>query len=145
MAGNLKNDDGPSMVAIASWWQRRIVAMAGNLNRPLTPKELGQLKSLRGYLGIWTFYVLNWVWENWWQFAQEAQVNAGLSSAPAKPHIGFLLKHNHVAVGLMKLAAANSDPTKSEDIVFKNNLAHMLPYLDKKLEEHYKKLEEMGL
>src|ERR1700730_8875738 len=88
------------VVRLASLWQRRITALHGHFPKPLTPRELGQLKFLRNNLGRWTFFVIDWVLGNWQRFCQQARTDEGLESAPPKPHIGFLLAHLGTAVNL---------------------------------------------
>lgn len=102
------------------------------------------MKMLRGRLGSWTFYVMNWVWENWWRFSDKAKEEAGVESAPPKPHIGFLLAHYDTAVNLMHTVAKTKVAVTPEDISFKHSVDHMMCDLLKKQAEYLKMLEEMG-
>ena len=145
MNATLNRNDGPSVPALAGWWQRRTIELNGTLIRPLSPKELGQLKMLKKGLGSWTFFVLNWVWDNWWGFCEEAKAASGIDSAPLKPHIGFALRHYDVAVNLMDKTAKTKVAITPEDICFKNSVSNMMSDLHKKFEEHLKMLEQMGV
>lgn len=138
----LKHNDGPPVPSMAGWWQRRRAAVVGAVKTPLTPKDLGQLKMLRERLGRWSFYVMNWVWDNWSRFSEKAKDEAGLSSAPSKPHIGFLLSHHHRAVNLMYEAAKSKPSVTPEDISFKHTVEHMMCDLLKKQEEYLKMLAQ---
>jgi hypothetical protein len=137
----LKHNDGPSVPSMAGWWQWRRAAVVGTVKTPLTRKELGQLKMLRERLGRWSFYVMNWVWDNWCSFSEKAKHEAGLSSAPPKPHIGFLLAHYHTATNLMHAVATTKPSVTPEDISFKHTADQMMCDFIKKQEEYFKKQE----
>jgi hypothetical protein len=82
---------------LAGLWEERT-------EMQLTPKELGQLKSLRKYLGDLTQDVIGWMLNsvNWWHFCQQVRAESGLHTAPPDPHIGFLLRHHTRALRLMR-------------------------------------------
>ena len=87
-----------SVPILAAFWRSRIKIISAGVERPLTPKEFGQLKLLKQCLGTATSEVLDWAMNNWSQFANKAATKAGIGSSPTTPHIGFLLKHYVVAV-----------------------------------------------
>ena len=91
-----------SVPFLAQMWQANMARMSGVVEqKPLTPRQFGQLKLLRNGLEDITWDVMQWVLENWTRFSQEAKRCAGLPCAPSNPHIGFLLAHCNVAVSLM--------------------------------------------
>ena len=90
----------PSVPAIGSFWIQHLNASLGTVSE-LTPKQFGQLKRLRAIFGCVTWPLISRTIDNWWGFAVAAKLSAGLPSAPAKPHIGFLLAHCEVAANLM--------------------------------------------
>lgn len=96
-----KSDKQP-IIRLAFFWQSQVsIKMGVGSARPLTPKEMGQLKLLRQSLGDETINVIEWAVSNWASFSQQARAEAGLSCAPANPHVGFLLVHYPSAVNMM--------------------------------------------
>ena len=94
--------DRQPVIRLASFWQSCVAANTlAAPERPLSAKEMGQLKQLRKYLGEETKNVIGWAVDNWWTFAHLARAEAGLCSQPAQPHIGFLLAHCATAVNIM--------------------------------------------
>jgi len=94
--------DRQPVIRLASFWQSCVAAKALVApERPLSSKEMGQLKQLRNYLGEETRNVIAWAVDNWRTFSQRARAEAGLCSHPAKPHIGFLLAHHATAINMM--------------------------------------------
>jgi hypothetical protein len=98
--------------------------------KPLTPKQFGQLKLLRNILEDITLDVMLWAFENWTLFSLEAKRCAGLPCAPANPHIGFLLAHCDVAVNLMYKIAKNTNTVGAAEFV--KNVDHMIYEMRKK-------------
>ena len=90
-----QKSESQSVPVLAALWRSRIKTISAGVERPLTPKEFGQLKLLKQCLGSATRDVLDWALNNWSQFANKAACEAG--SCPTTPHIGFLLKHYVVA------------------------------------------------
>ena len=95
---------------LAGLWQQRMMANFGVVGRPLTPKELGQLKSLRQALGDLTREVIEWMVNsvNWWHFCQQVRAESGLHRAPPDPHVGFLLAHHAIGLRVMRSELRNS-------------------------------------
>ncbi len=80
---------------LGSIWQQKMIANFGVAGRSVTPKELGQLKSLRLRLGDLTREVIEWAVEpvNWWHFCQQVRAESKIHLVPDYPHCGFLLGH----------------------------------------------------
>jgi hypothetical protein len=107
-----------SVPFLAQVWQVNMMAMSGVFQqKPLTPKQFGQLKLLRNALEDITLDVMLWALENWTVFSQKAKSNAGLPCAPPNPHIGFLLAHYDVAVNLMYDIAKSTDTVGAAEFV----------------------------
>jgi hypothetical protein len=99
-------------------WQQRLTANFGVIATELTPKELGQLKSLRKALGDLTREVIEWMLNpvNWWHFCQQVRAESRLHHAPPHPHIGFLLAHRGRGLRIMRSKLRNS--TAAADVNF---------------------------
>lgn len=94
------------VVRLGLFWQACVAEPSRMApQRPLSAKEMGQLKQLRNYLGKETENVIGWAVDNWPRFAWRARAEAGLPSHPGNPHIGFLLKHHAIAVNLLQPSA----------------------------------------
>ena len=95
---------------LAGLWQQRMTSNFGIIGTQLTPKELGQLKSLRKSLGDLTREVVEWMLNpvNWWQFCQQVRDEAKLHGAPPHPHVGFLLAHHGRGLRIMRWELRNS-------------------------------------
>ncbi len=102
--------EGPSVIEIGSFWKCRVKQTFG-MDRQLTPKEFGQLKMLRRYLGVATSPVIHWTISNWQVFCSKAGEAGGLLSTPPVPHIGFFLKYHGVAVNLLHTIAISAGDT----------------------------------
>lgn len=96
----LKNHTAPTTGSLGGYWKSRMAMLQEGYQKPLTGKELGQLKQLFKYLGDQTKPVIDYAVSHWWKFASQAAASAGVSF-PADPHIGFLLQHHAVAVNLL--------------------------------------------
>lgn len=85
---------------LASLWQQRMARNFRVAAQPLSPKQYGQLNSLRESLGDLAQHVIESMLEpkNWFDFAQQIRVENKLFRVPDYPDIGFLLKHRHTAV-----------------------------------------------
>jgi hypothetical protein len=99
-----QKSESQSVPALAILWQSRMKMSLGGGQKPLTPREFGQLKLLRIRLGDVTSEVVDWAMNNWGPFATKATADAGTGSWPAHPHIGFLLAHHAVALELHTIA-----------------------------------------
>ncbi len=87
--------------ALAMAWKRHIHEVCGGFVKDLTGKDLGQLKQLLQKLGDASPYALQYAIRNWGKVCFEAKSVKGLSAAPEKPHIGFILAHHDVVMNLM--------------------------------------------
>lgn len=130
------------VVRLASLWQRRMTALHGHFPKPLTPKELGQLKTLKKSLGDLTGQVIDWALNNWGHFSHEARAQAGLSSAPAAPHIGFFLKYHCVAVNLMYAIAKSKTAKSAAEMCFIDSIDTLIAKQKQELEEELAAMSE---
>src|SRR5579862_7565895 len=89
---------------LAGLWQRKMTANFGGVERQLTPKELGQLKSLRKALGDLTPEVIEWMVNpvNWWHFCQQVRSDSGSQRAPDYPQVGYLVAHHGIGLKVMR-------------------------------------------
>lgn len=85
---------------LGGFWVERSALVLSGYQKPLTGKELGQLKQLAKCLGAQTRAVIDCAVKNWWQFAARAGTEAG-TLYPTLPHVGFLLKHHAVVVRML--------------------------------------------
>jgi hypothetical protein len=113
------------VVQLASLWQRRQKQLSGTFPRPLTRREMGQLKFMRTKVGPWAYFVTEWALNNWPQFSQRAKLDNGTDSAPTTPHIGFLLAHVDTALNLMCSIAQSLKPITIEEECFKKRVLQM--------------------
>ena len=82
------------------------------MDRPLAPKESGQLKELKKALGDLTGDVIEWMLDpvNWWHFCQQVRSDSGSHRAPDYPHVGYLLAHHGIGLKIMRSRLHNSNP-----------------------------------
>ena len=97
----LKAHQAPLKGNLGAYWKSCVALVDDTFQHHLTVKELGQLKMLSKFLGERTRPVIAYAVEHWYTFASKAG-NAANTSWPPTPNIGFLLKHYHVAVNLLK-------------------------------------------
>jgi hypothetical protein len=104
---------------LASIWQQKLQANFELAPRPMTPKEMGQLKALRLHLGDLTRDVIEWIVDpvNWWHFCQQVRVESKIHQVPDHPHVGFLLGHRGTALRVMR--SKLSDSSAGADFVNK--------------------------
>jgi|SRR5208282_5187356 len=97
---------------LAGLWQERLTANFGITETPLTPKELGQLKSLRKALGDLTRDVVEWMLNpvNWWHFCQQVRADSRSHRAPDYPHVGYLLAHHGIGLKIIRARLHDSNP-----------------------------------
>ena len=103
---------------LAGVWEQRLMENFGVAGTQLTPKELGQLKSLRKVLGDFTRDVVEWMLDpvHWWRFSQQVRTEAKLHRVPPYPHIGFLLLQHGRALRIMRWELRDS--TAEGDVAF---------------------------
>lgn len=95
----LKGADKPSFGLEAHWDTCTTLLPGEGHHKQLTQKERGQLKMLASAMGFDNVKaVIGFAISNWKRFCTRAQQVAGLTQYPIEPHIGFLLKYQHVAV-----------------------------------------------
>jgi hypothetical protein len=75
--------------------------------RPLQPKEYGQLKVLRDRCGPDTEHIVRFVLHGWPDFTACVRRQTGFESVPFLPHVGFLLKFYRIAVAMWRTPARN--------------------------------------
>lgn len=92
--------DSKKKKSIAMLWQELSSSSSGKFQKPLTSKDLGQLKKFAVDVGEIAPNVLQYVFQNWWKFAHAAKAEAGLENCPSTPNIGYLLKYQATAVNL---------------------------------------------
>mgnify|MGYP003530970910 CR=1 FL=1 len=97
--GGLKTN-GTGVNALAMLWKKR-VALEGQYAKPLTAKEVGQLKHVHKALGDSALSVLDHALGDWQAFALEASVQSGCTPAMA-PTTGFFCLHYAVAVNQLE-------------------------------------------
>ena len=85
---------------LPSIWQKHKFDVTGLNQKPLTVKEMAQLKMFSKYMGEQAEVVLRHTLENWWVFAAEAKAAAGLDKMPTEPEPGYLLKYCEHAMRL---------------------------------------------
>jgi len=100
--------------SLVAYWKSRCHTVSGEYQHHLTGQEGGQLKHLSKFLGEQTRPVIDYAVTNWWKFASLAALKAGLKTWPTAPHIGYLLKHYHVAVNLL-IPLATASPIGAEE------------------------------
>ena len=98
---------------LAGIWQERLTDNFGVTGTQLTPKELGQMKSLRKALGDLTPDVIEWMLDpiNWWHFCQQVRAESGSQHAPSQPHVGYLLAHHAIGLKIMHSRLRHLTPT----------------------------------
>jgi hypothetical protein len=93
--------------SIVGAWQQAVSGFIKQTPRPLTPKQVGQLKLLYRWAGPYAKQLVTYAVANWSKFAARAagqgftEEYAPFADRPAHPHCGFLLKHYDVAVFMM--------------------------------------------
>lgn len=112
----LAQHTSPMKGSLGAYWMSRMALLKGTYQHPLTGKEHGQLKQLSKYLGEDVRRVIDYAIHNWWKFASQAGALAGLSSWPAEPHIGYLLKHHAVAMNLLTPQSASPPPVEEAPV-----------------------------
>ena len=97
------------MRTLTECWQQARRISPGTYVKPLTDKEVGQLKYLWKCVGDEAADVAAFALKNWHRFASRAGVQAGVPG-PEEPHIGFLVKHHAVAVNMWRHSKAQPSP-----------------------------------
>jgi hypothetical protein len=113
-----------SVPILARLWQDDVRIVYGEVLKPLTPKEFGQLKVLAQQLEDLTPDLISWAVRNWEMFSLDARSNCGLPSVPRKPHIGFLLAYWRDALTLLH-TKANRGPQTEANIAFLNKFEQL--------------------
>src|ERR1039458_4140296 len=86
---------------LANYWQVQMALYKRTALLPLTPQEVGQIKSLFLKTGMLSKRLMLFAFLHWRQFTAETKAVTGFDACPVHPHIGYLLKHRDVAVSLM--------------------------------------------
>lgn len=90
---------GTGVQALALLWRKRVASEYGGFQKPLTLKEIGQLKHVLKALGSDALPVLDHTLQHWSAFASEASVQAGVIP-PMAPVTGFFCSHWNIAANL---------------------------------------------
>jgi hypothetical protein len=93
--------DTKKELTLATYWQVQMSLYKRTVLSPLTPQEVGQIKSLFFKTGMLSKRMMLFAFLHWRQFTKEAMAVTGFAACPAHPHIGYLLAHRDVAVSLM--------------------------------------------
>ncbi len=112
----MKNE-GLRVIDLVNVWREQVKLLFG-IEKQLSPRELGQLKMLRGKLGYLTRDVIEWALRNWERFCIEARSEFQLPSVPQAPHIGTLLAHADTAIYLMLSISTTKVSKSAFDIYF---------------------------
>jgi hypothetical protein len=78
-------------------WQKEKASLKGSFQKPLTAKEMAQLKKFGKDTGDLAEKVLLYATSHWQKYAVEVKSAAGLTTVPMEPDIGFLLKYSEIA------------------------------------------------
>lgn len=106
---NLKTEaKGPT--ALALLWKKRVSLEEGGFVKPLTGKQVGQLKHVHAALGDKAMPVLDWCLQNWITFLLAVRAAKGLSTFPEKPDTGFFCSYYDIAINCIAKAEAKKSP-----------------------------------
>lgn len=95
----LRRAERPTFGLEAHWNACTALLPGERHHTQMTQKERGQLKMLATAMGFDNVKaVIGFAISNWKKLGTRAQQVAGLTQYPIRPHIGFLLKYQHVAV-----------------------------------------------
>jgi hypothetical protein len=95
---------------LATYWQTQMSLYKGTASLPLTPRELGQIKTLFLKTGMLSRRLITFAFQHWEPFTAEVMSTTGSTACPPHPHIGYLLAHRDIAVSLMvKLDIVDED------------------------------------
>lgn len=87
---------------LATYWQQHMSTYKGSNNiSPLTPREIGQIKSLFLKTGMISKRLIAFAFQHWSQLTAETMSSTGFAACPAHPHIGYLLAHRDTVISLM--------------------------------------------
>jgi len=91
-----------STTNLVSHWQRRKAAITGSFQAAMTGKTLGQLKQFRLKIGDAAdpAKVIDYAFDNWWEFSKKAEAQCDLKGIPTQPQIGFMLQHVTLLVNM---------------------------------------------
>jgi hypothetical protein len=116
---------------LAGVWQQRLKENFGLEGVHLTPKEMGQLKSLRKSLGDLTINVVEWMLDpvHWWHFCQQIKSESKDHPITDYPDVGLVLLRRG---SLLRAIRSQPQDTSSE----------FLKRIDKR---EYKQIKELLL
>ena len=86
---------------LANHWQDRVAAYNQKPVQPLTPQQVGQIKTLLRITGGISCTLMNFAIENWKAFTTKVMDMTKTPGRPDAPHVGYLLKHRDVALTMM--------------------------------------------
>ena len=114
------------------------------IEKPLTPKEFGQLKNLRDKLGDLTGEVLDHTLKSWPTFCDRIKLDKALSFAPSVPNIGFLLVHAGTAINLMHSLTNITKEKSVADIDFTTKIDQLIDQQETEVQEHSSEITSEG-
>jgi hypothetical protein len=86
---------------LANHWQYRVAAFNQKPVQPLTPQQVGQIKTLLRITGGISRTFMNFGIENWKAVTATIMDTTGIPGCPDSPHVGYLLKHRDVVLTMM--------------------------------------------
>lgn len=127
-------------------WKRMAAEEYGGDVKELTNKEIGQLKMYLQKAGEQAPQVMEFAIREWGGFAFKARCYKGLSTAPDRPAIGFLLQHYDVAMNMQLIAKSVAQPAKKFCMpeIPKKTVVHEKPMDIATLEDVMAALAEYG-
>lgn len=107
----LKPHGGTGLQALTMMWKSRCAILDFGFQKPLTKKEVGQLKLVHNVLGPETIQIVDYGLQNWEKFSQQVWAMKGVPQC-LLPNTGFLLLHYEILVQLIaESSKAKSMPT----------------------------------
>jgi hypothetical protein len=86
---------------LANHWQHIVAEYSQKPAQPLTPQQVGQIKTLLKITGGMSRTLMNLSIENWKAFTASVMNVTKTPGCPDAPHIGYLLKHRDIALAMM--------------------------------------------
>jgi len=86
---------------LATYWQGKMAIYHHQPIKPLTPKEIGQIKTLFLKTGMLSRRLMDFAFQHWSQFTTSTMASTGVNVCPEHPTIGYLLAHRDKAISLM--------------------------------------------
>ena len=94
-------DKNPKELKLATYWQENMALYHHQPIKPLTPKEIGQIKTLFLKTGMLSKRLMDFAFKHWNQFTASTMASTGFNVCPEHPKIGYLLAHRDIAISLL--------------------------------------------